>query len=657
MEGKKQKMEKEEKKWISVVSDAKKGEASVKKVVSSNFKDVRIRSIDESATGSTKVTYQVRGIWKDIFSFKDTDYDTLNVSDAGHIQIEGSPEIPQEGLFVAIPENAEVKEVKVISKKEKELDGEYYILPASKPVLEGEEPEHIPNKEIYESDEPFPGKDIEFIGTKYVAGRKVAHIMIYIVQYKPKSKRVTVLKSMDLEVVYETRRGMDAEVKRRLLRRSPMEQMILDSESIIEGEKLRAKTETRSELDASGLKNSNNKGEYLIITTNNLKNSFGTLVSAKAKNHSVKIVTKEDIVYEFPKPNADESIREFLQYAAGNWNEVPEWVVLGGDIDKIPTHITNYETYSPNVPPDLASDHYYSDLSGDLTPDIVVSRFPVSNELDMKKLCSRAVSYSKKSGVWRGKILLTAYQRSDYKNCKNEIANTVGTHFNTTKKYAGQATKQEVTNTLNAGVVIANYRGHGFVDKWSASNGLNTTNVKNLNNNDKIPLVFSVACWNSCIDCNQGAIKNWIQNKYGVSFGECFGETWIRNEKAITFLGASRPSFTVRNHDFDKYLFDAIINHGLTKAGDIMNWAKTKLFLNHPGIDARDNVRMYLLLGDPTVGTHFIGNIRTKELHISDCQWVDQMAISNKVYFHTIEEAITKGYNGCYYCLREYDTG
>jgi hypothetical protein len=598
-------------KWISIAPDAREGEASEKKVVSSNFKDIRTKSIDESAIGVTRVTYQASGMWKDIFSFQGTDYDTLSVPYAGRMQGVGSPEIAHEGLFVAIPENAEVKEVKVLSKKEKELDGEYYILPASKPVLEGEVPEHIPNKEIYESDVWFPGKYFEFLGTKHIAGRKVAHIIVYLLQYKPKSRKVKALESIVLEVVYETLAGVDTKARRRLLRPSPVDKMILDSQSIIEGEKLREEMEKGGDLDSSGLHDPNNEGEYLIITTNDLKNSVGTLASAKESEYIVRIVTKGEILREFPIPNECEAIREFLIYATSNWAEPPEWVVLAGDVDKIPTHITKYETYHPRLPPNLASDHYYADLSDDLTPEIVVSRLPVSNAQDMEKLCSLASSYSKKSGAWRNRILLTAYERTkpkdDYIDCKNKIASMIGTRFTVIKKYAGQSGKREVIHTLNEGVVIANYRGHGKPDRWLARNGLHAKDLRNLNNDDRTPLVFSVACWNACIDCNVGDIKEWLLKKRGESYEECFGETWVRNGKTVAFLGASRPSWTRRNHDFDEYLFDAVINQGLTKVGDIVNWAKTKLFGNFPpteddpGTEARDNIRMYLLLGDPSI--------------------------------------------------------
>lgn len=56
-------------------------------------------------------------------------------------------------------------------------------------------------------------------------------------------------------------------------------------------------------------------------------------------------------------------------------------------------------------------------------------------------------------------------------------------------------------------------------------------------------------------------------------------------------------------------------------------------------------------------GIYYIGNARTKELHVWNCAWVGLMAQRNKKYIWTIDEAVNSGYNGCYYCLRAYDTG
>jgi astacin len=56
-------------------------------------------------------------------------------------------------------------------------------------------------------------------------------------------------------------------------------------------------------------------------------------------------------------------------------------------------------------------------------------------------------------------------------------------------------------------------------------------------------------------------------------------------------------------------------------------------------------------------GELYIGNKRTKELHVWDCQWVDLMSRRNKRYYWTIEKPVLAGYNGCYYCMNRWDTG
>jgi hypothetical protein len=418
-----------------------------------------------------------------------------------------------------------------------------------------------------------------------------------------------------------------------------MEQMILDSDSIEAGEK--AKLDSLSELDDeihAGLKNPELRGEFLIITTEELKNAVEPLATAKSKHHSTIVVTKKEIASEFPAPKEEESIKSFLKFAVNHWRDPPDWLVLAGDVEQIPTHITGFESAVFGLPPNLASDHFYADLWDDLAPEIVVSRLPTSDPDTMWKLCNLLASGSCQSGSWKKNLLLAAYEDTGYINCSDDIATTAQTHFTVSKRYGGQSSSQEVKNDLNNGVVIANYRGHGSDFSWSASNGLKTADVQGLNNTNRIPLVFSVACWNAHIDMD----------------GECFGETWLRNEKALSFLGATRPSFTMANHDFNRYLFDAIVNYHLTRVGDIVNWAKAKLLLNYsPAKYARDNVRMYVLLGDPTAGIFFVGNRNSKRLHIADCRWVERMNNTSKVFLSDIEEATHSDYRRCSYCLTD----
>lgn len=53
----------------------------------------------------------------------------------------------------------------------------------------------------------------------------------------------------------------------------------------------------------------------------------------------------------------------------------------------------------------------------------------------------------------------------------------------------------------------------------------------------------------------------------------------------------------------------------------------------------------------------FIGNIRSKELHRSNCPWIPKMSRKNKRPFTSMEIGLRRGYDGCFTCLREEDHG
>jgi hypothetical protein len=51
----------------------------------------------------------------------------------------------------------------------------------------------------------------------------------------------------------------------------------------------------------------------------------------------------------------------------------------------------------------------------------------------------------------------------------------------------------------------------------------------------------------------------------------------------------------------------------------------------------------------------YIGNNKTKEIHLPDCEWISKAKYYHKTYFRTIDEALGYGYEGCNYCLPEYE--
>ncbi len=78
--------------------------------------------------------------------------------------------------------------------------------------------------------------------------------------------------------------------------------------------------------------------------------------------------------------------------------------------------------------------------------------------------------------------------------------------------YAPGANSAQVATAVNEGISIANYCGHGSNTSWVTS-GFNNSDVNQLTNGDKLPILFSVACVN-------GAFHS----------GECFAEAWLKKD-------------------------------------------------------------------------------------------------------------------------------
>ena len=616
-------MEKEQ--WIPIKTGASEDDRSMKTVNTSGLQELMKAGVDQTRKGSTQITYELGGAWKGTLEHAQTSYDTIAIPRAATMTEEGAPAIPQEGIFVAVPNGATNIAVRVVQKEMQPLPGTWNLKPAPKPITEKEylagKEEYRPNAEIYQSDNEYPGKDFEFIGAKTLEGVTVAHILIYLAQYKPKSGTLSVVKTMTLEISYEVPPQVRAAPERPAV--GPMLQdLILDFENV-GGEKsqrghsasqagetpvLMRQSElephgngitphpaaaTRPLTDADGtLKRTDIISDYVIIAPDALADAVSLLLQAKSGwPHYAMVATTQTIGAEFPASSLEESIKAFLMWALDNWRATLRYVVLAGDTDTIPTYIWKLDGV------EYASDHYYADVKGTLAPDIVVSRIPTSDANTMNEICQRLIQYPSLRGPdwggWVNEVVLVAYELPVYKNCCDGIATAISPRFKVTKLFGDSSTTQDVINKMNSGVLIANYRGHGLKTEWESANGLNTQDIQALKNDRLPPMVFCVCCENAWIDDNSV---------------EVVAETFLRDGKAVALIGASRDSPTYANNDLDAYLWQSVIDYGEVTPGDIFYRAKYLMLLNHPNVlEYEQDVVMYMLFGDPTA--HVASNV------------------------------------------------
>ncbi|MCD4825943.1 MAG: hypothetical protein K8S55_15230 [Phycisphaerae bacterium] len=655
----------EERKWTGFAESSEEDMSPQIEVGQSSSPLVTREMRDAGEHTVLTIRYHVGGIWEGTVQ----DFTTVDIPDTSHIDEEGAPAVPKDGIFVAIPEDARDVEIRTVDKLVHQIPKDVNLAPAPKQFREEEFKEvYEPDARIYDNDEPYPGKDFEFLGLKSMEGINVAHLLVYLGQYQPKSKQLEVVQSMTLEVSFSTPPQMDRKPGRKP-RETITSDLILGLDLLDKSRDYASHVEDLSDLEEvditvleeeSGesaligmshlerleedftdptispipierplfeellrpkLKVKSIIAEYVIITTKALASSVEPLRSAKAGwPYYARVALTEDISREFPSSSLKESILEFLKWTYKNWRVPPRFLILAGDTDVLPIHLYNRSGVK------YASDHYYADLKGDLVPEISVSRIPTSDTSTLKRVCQYIANYGYYRGGdwggWQNRVMLCAYQANTYESTCDQVANKIKCRFHVIKRYAKNTNKNDVINTMRNGVLFAVYRGHGGKTSWSSSNGLNTNDVRGLGNYGRPPFVLNICCQNGWVDDNSM---------------ETITETFIRQRKSVSAFAASRDSWTYPNNDFIKYVFDAVMTGRSHDPSEIIRYAKTKMVRNHPTSSYHlDNVVMYNLFGDATANVASNVEYLRGEWDMNHDGWRGVLKIS-RIYRYRVE--------------------
>lgn len=325
--------------------------------------------------------------------------------------------------------------------------------------------------------------------------------------------------------------------------------------------------------------------KYLVIAQDDLASAIEPLVDwRKGQNLQTELVKLSAV------GNTPEKIKD---YVSQKYSQGLAYLLLVGDPNTLPLY--KWDGAYP-------SDYWYSCLAGnDLYADICVGRICATSAAEVETSVQKIKAYESnqsRGSDWASKVLLVAHKEGapgEYEGCL-EVLRKVNYTYKVafTTRYGSQAssTNAVVQNDIAAGYAIVTYRGHGSETNWSGWNGTNftTSNMRSLSNT-VYPVFFSIACLNSAID------------KSAETLSEACAKTPQGGGSA--FLGASRPSYTIQNHDFCKFLFVGAFTQGLDRIGIVSNYANAELLKKYNNSSyAGANVKMYLWLGDPAMKLH-----------------------------------------------------
>lgn len=354
--------------------------------------------------------------------------------------------------------------------------------------------------------------------------------------------------------------------------------------------------------------------DYIVIAPDSFRQELKPLIDLhNSRNLKTVFVNIETVYHYFSYGIHDpDAIRTFIQYCfQNNQSHPPQYVLLAGDtshdLDKnnrnlniVPTHLSRIRGWGPG-----ADDGYFAAVNGnDQYPDLCIGRFPARNCKELAILVEKSCNYVSfpQRGYWKDNILLLGGGENVFSQFNDMISKEViGSTMNIVRMDAEPSSRyykdasiapEIIANTINSGVFLVNFNGHGGGNIWSDNNFFGYRDLSRLLNSSgdkggRLPVVFSFTC-----------LTGFFESVEYRSLGEEF----LRNNHngAIAFYGASAYTSGNGNRIFNRLILENFLSRQFMTLGELIRFSELSL-LAHFDAQYLNLVKQYNLLGDPAL--------------------------------------------------------
>lgn len=374
---------------------------------------------------------------------------------------------------------------------------------------------------------------------------------------------------------------------------------------------------------------------FLIVTNEEMRPAFETLADYRTAQGVPAVVRTLDWILANTLPGADPqaTLRAFLADAYARWGV--RFVLLGGDVDVIPTRMIFNSYYPFQKGSEIPVDLYYGGLDGDwnadrdeilgepylngfdqgddadLVPELHVGRAPVSSPAQAQTFVAKILNYERDhAGAHQGRALFlsevlfpsdyapgaeivddgAAYSEAIIANALAGRDIVYDRHYEAHDLWPGSVpeTRAGVIAALNSGEYgIVNHIGHGYFYNMSVgSETLNTKDAEALTNGERLFLLNNLNCASAAIDYNS-IMERFVTNAEG---------------GAAAAVGSSRAAFPTTASGYQANFFDAVYVQGLGTLGEAVTAMRTPYDAQTFQNTVQRWTHMTLVLvGDPTL--------------------------------------------------------
>jgi hypothetical protein len=525
----------------------------------------------------TVLTFTLNGFVRDKETENGVAYDRVLMYERGTTEKIGLPELPALNETVMIPGDREVS-VDIVKWDEVTLTG-YNVWPFQTPATDVDfELPFVRKDEYYAAGSTYPTAKVELGKPAIFRDIRVIPLRVYPFRWNPVTGELRVAKKITVKLNYYGQSDVNT-LRVTGYRDADFEPLYKDTV-----------VNYRTGLRVPGTDANLEHPEHLFICYPDYADEAEALAEFYNK---MGVYTK--VVTTTVTGTTKESIKAYIQTV---YNEatpaVLKYVLLVGDIDYVaPGYWPGYS---------MVADYWYSCLTGGLEdpyPDVNVGRYSTKDAAKVTYFIQKNIKYQKDpdlSNDWLNSTMLCAHYQDapgKYEGCCNEVAAYPYSKFVPTFiKIYGSAGKRnaDVSSTINSGVNIATYRGHGSETAWTGwsiyGDYYRTTDVHALANGDKTPIWFNICCLNG--NFAYGA-ENFIESNLNAT-----------GKAGVASNSASDPSYTIPNHDYLKEMYKAVYDQAILNCGLVSNYGNTRLIqIYGPYSTYIKNVYMYMWNGDP----------------------------------------------------------
>ncbi len=468
------------------------------------------------------------------FELGDYQFKTVQTSRGPEIQVvfkggtpilkAGSPDLPKFSRSVIIPDLASYQ-VEIVSSNSSEIEN-IQIAPSKGNLTRNIDPSTVAFNQgaIYQSNAWFPENNSDLRTPHILADFRGQTVVFYPFQYNPVSHKLKI--TNQIEVVLRANPNANPENPYIRLESSSIRK---SNEGLYSKHFLNYISSRYSPIAE--------QARLLIITDPAFQSALDPLVLWKRQSGmNVEVLTLAEAGGNVT--GISNAIRS--RYLS---SEGLSYVILVGDISQIP---------SPTAYAGKSDPSYGFVLGNDTYPEVMVGRISAENIAHVQVQVDKIVQYEKSTLPtehlshfaciasdqgpgddnefdWEHERII----RNKLSGYTYDVANELYDGSQGELDPAGNPSASNVSALLNQGIGLINYTGHGSATSFGTS-GFSNTQINQLQNDGKLPFVWSVGCVN-------GEFDN----------GTCFGETWLRASRNGQPTGAVAAFMSSINQSWD----------------------------------------------------------------------------------------------------------